>query len=262
MKKIKFVAILIALEFLCLGFSINENSIILENISYRDVDHFRRISFYQNNRVEFSDEENWNSNNLWNRIFNYRLSYEDGFYKLSITNNKGYAYEFIILLSKEYMVVYDSEKLLFIGVSSFSPELISFPTNVSVLSELKEGNVVYSGSNIANLNPNAPWVEGKSDYGIGETISFEVNCRELVFFNGFVSGNKPYLYFQNSRIKTIQITFLENKFTKTYNLEDTPNPQSIIFDNMYSGKILIKILDVYKGSKYSDTCLNAILVKH
>lgn len=244
------------------GFAENQDLITLQPTSYRDLDCFRSISFYADNRVEFSDEEDWSSNNLWNRIFNYTISLKDKFYELSI-QNETHSAKFLILLSNNYLIIYNENKtVLFKGVAGINIELVYFPSNIKVSSELKEGDIIYSGDNIMNLNPNTPWVEGQSGYGVGETISFEVNCQELIFFNGFVSNNKSYLYLQNSRIKIIEIFFLRDNTSKIYNLEDTPNPQSIIFDNPYSGELLIKIMDIYKGTKYSDTCLNGILIRH
>ena len=42
-------------------------------------------------------------------------------------------------------------------------------------------------------------------------------------------------------------------------LEDTPNPQKVSLDVMYSGKIRIEILEVYPGDKYEDTCITSLI---
>ena len=71
--------------------------------------------------------------------------------------------------------------------------------------------------------------------------------------------NKPYLYKQNSRPKKIRLT-AESLFSIEVDLIDTPNFQTIIFPVRLKNEILkLEILEVYPGTKYEDTCINAIL---
>ena len=81
----------------------------------------------------------------------------------------------------------------------------------------------------------------------------------IVIANGFICFDKPYLYEQNSRAKTIRISW-DNK-TKDFELKDTPNFQTLVLsdsDTCYDGNIQLEILDVYKGSKYSDVVISGI----
>ena len=102
--------------------------------------------------------------------------------------------------------------------------LAEFLSAISATSELKEGSILYSSSNLQNLELNKCWVENKSDYGIGERLKFGINGRGMIIFNGYLSGLKPYLYDQNSRVKQIEVILLKNKVSKIYEIEDTPNP--------------------------------------
>lgn len=128
---------------------------------------------------------------------------------------------------------------------------------------MKEHNYNYSAGNIANVNLTESWVEGVDGYGIGESISFLGNCTCLFLFNGFVSFEKPYLYEANSRLKKIEISFPEekNKASIEIELKDTPNPQKINLGFKCQSQIKIKILEVYEGNKYKDTCLSGIMMK-
>lgn len=167
------------------------------------------------------------------------------------------------MYSEDFLVIYDnSSQLIFNGASKINTECIYFPDTLKASSELMEGNIVYSGSNLKTLELDKCWVENKQDYGIGEYIKFGINGRGFFFFNGYLSGKKNYLYNQNSRVKQLEVTLVQNNVSKFFDIADTPNPQLLLFDTDYSGEVIIKIIDVYKGTKYSDTCINSILLVH
>jgi hypothetical protein len=136
---------------------------------------------------------------------------------------------------------------------------------LSSSSELNEGSIVYSTENL-DERIGVCWAEGVGGQGIGEKIVFEANKnKNRVSFNilyisiGFVSFEKPYLYRENSRPKTIRVSY-EGENQKIVELVDTPNLQEFSFWWTYdydSPKDLwLEILDVYPGTKYSDTCIN------
>lgn len=176
--------------------------------------------------------------------------------------------KFLILANPELLVLYgeDQKAPKIIGTNMKGmDELIDYinPKMVNASSELQEGNYIYTGDNISNINLSECWVEGVSGNGIGETISFNGNCTFLYLFNGYVSFEKPYLYEANSRLKKIEISFPEekNKDSIVIELNDTPNPQKIDLGFRCNSKVKIKILDVYDGKKFSDTCLSGIIMK-
>lgn len=183
-----------------------------------------------------------------------------------ITTDSGEKY--LILASQDLIVLYEKDcktpKIFGTHFSSES-EFIEYinPDCVTASSELKENNYVYSGKNVCNLNLNEPWVESIKGNGIGETIQFYGNCTYLYFFNGYVSFEKPYLYKANSRVKKISISFPENKLRKNIEVElqDSPNPQKIDLGFRCTDLIEIKILEVYEGLKYDDTCVLGIVMK-
>lgn len=262
MKKL----IILVLLFMFTCFSLNSLSMselkIDEPVYYKDINNFRIISFYRGNKVEFSDEENWNSSKLWNQIFDYSISVDGKFYELEI-KNKEFSVKLLMLLSQDYLVLYEETDIpIFIGASKVKTELLYFPAYFDASSELKEKTTIYSGNNLSKLDLAKPWVEAVNGYGEGESVQFQMNGQEIIIFNGFVSKDKRYLFSQNSRVKTIDLYFKSSKVRKSYELQDTPNPQVIKLESMFNEKVVLTIVDVYKGDKYSDTCLNAIMIRH
>lgn len=178
------------------------------------------------------------------------------------------AERYLILANQDILLVYDENNITpkflatnFGGQSEFI-EYIN-PVTVKASSELKEGSKIYAGENIANLNITEPWVENAKDNGINEEISFLGNCTVLYILNGYVSFDKPYLYEANSRLKKIEVSFPDelNKTSIIVELNDTPNPQKIDLGFRCQSQIKIKILDVYEGKKYKDTCLSGIIMR-
>ena len=81
----------------------------------------------------------------------------------------------------------------------------------------------------------------------------------IVIANGLICFDKPYLYEQNSRAKKIRVTWGKN--SKDFELQDTPNFQPLVLsdeEKFYKGPVEIEILEVYKGSKYSDVVISGI----
>lgn len=141
--------------------------------------------------------------------------------------------------------------------------------SITATSELVEaqfsGKYLYPPVNIVDGNFDNTWCEAeKNGPGIGESITIEltepVSFDEIQIVNGFVSG-KDY-YTKNNRVKEIQITQVAKKHfqQKTYTLEDNkPDWQSIKFEQMQTAQtITFKIVSVYKGSKYDDTCIDDV----
>ena len=133
---------------------------------------------------------------------------------------------------------------------------------------LIESSFKYEATNLGSIKPDTPWVEGVPGDGIGEKITLSwqtwkeadgsdggIGC--LIFSNGYISYDKPYLFEKNNRVKEIEIKDISGKFNFIAEIEDTPDLQ-LIFLPYVSDKLEIKILSVYKGTTYDDTCINFI----
>ncbi|MBO4439974.1 MAG: hypothetical protein J5798_11555 [Spirochaetaceae bacterium] len=130
------------------------------------------------------------------------------------------------------------------------------PNKVSATSTLVEKNKspdFYSAENLYDASWKS-WVEGEKADGLNSEIVYQYNSpkdiRALVIRNGY--GELRYFY-QNNRVKDIQLS--DGKSTYKLTLRDTYLPQIFEIEFNSCTEIKIKILSVYKGTKYSDTCL-------
>lgn len=108
-------------------------------------------------------------------------------------------------------------------------------------------------------NPRAFWAEGKADDGIGETLTFtfdkKVKISRLRIRNGF---DDAYYFPLNNRVKEIAVTADGGKEIIVA-LKDLRTVQDIDLEKPVIGKqVTLKILSVYKGTKWRDTVLSSI----
>lgn len=105
-----------------------------------------------------------------------------------------------------------------------------------------------------------PWVEGANGNGINETITIEYKepVEGVSILNGYTDINNMKLFKENSRLKKIRIDYLDSGQYIEASFEDKVYFKYIPFVKPTS-KIRITILDVYPGTKYSDTCVSAII---
>lgn len=144
-------------------------------------------------------------------------------------------------------------------------------SSTSHLSETIRGNKVeYSPKNLfkfityidhsESVNPySIPWVEGKDDYGIGESITFEFETEVSAFnvINGYVDSYNLSLFKNNSRVKKLKVENLTSGKSWLVDFEDKIYINRIISDAP-SKSYKITIMEVYEGRKYKDTCITAI----
>ena len=78
--------------------------------------------------------------------------------------------------------------------------------------------------------------------------------------NGYISYEKPYLYKQNGRVKKIKVTGVNSGKSKVLDVLDTPHPQTVDISFLNEPEdIRVEIADVYKGTKYDDTCIHYMI---
>ena len=115
-----------------------------------------------------------------------------------------------------------------------------------------------------------PWVEGKAGYGIGEWIEYDISellkidknlinkNAKLYILNGYVNPKLPYLYKENSRVKKATL-IIDDTTEIEIEFDDIVEFKCIELGRPFT-KVKIVIDDVYKGTKYDDTCITAITV--
>jgi len=232
----------------------------IKYISWENVlwfNNYETFALYTYNRMT-GDEAEYNGR--------YTLEVLDNISFLNVQFDDGKDERWLILSNGTLCDIYKADGNHIHGVTGSvnRDEIIWFcPEIVSSSSYLQENNISYSPDNLEIHNKtDKPWVEGVKGYGIGEKIFFEkgsIHDGSMHISIGYVSYDKPYLYKQNSRPKKIKLS-VENKFSITIDLKDTPHYQEIKLPSNIDQEdtLVLEILEVYQGTKYEDTCINSI----
>lgn len=175
------------------------------------------------------------------------------------------ANKWLVLFYDCFLFAYDADDSLPIrnGIKGPNSHKMMHEYTYQASSSLQEKNTIYSANNLGNLSTKKPWVEGVPGYGIGEYVlikkeSGNTKFESILISIGFVSYKTPSLYSQNSRPKTIELTNENKTINIEVTLADTPNLQSITLP-MPTDNLKITIKDIYKGTKWDDTCINFII---
>ncbi|HUS85439.1 MAG TPA: hypothetical protein VMX56_09855 [Anaerolineales bacterium] len=118
--------------------------------------------------------------------------------------------------------------------------------------------------NIAHLvdGTSKSWAEGEEGpgIGIGLDVRLEASAKIFVLYvkNGF--GAQKW-YSANNRVKEMSIENTDGRKVE-FQLADDSEPQKITLQEPIEGaRFIIRILSVYKGEKFDDTCLTEIAFK-
>ncbi len=140
------------------------------------------------------------------------------------------------------------------------------------------GSINYSADNLI-LDPHQyrvkdyTWCEGVEGDGIGESITISQTYngssypwliyKEICIVNGYAKNSTTWT--ENNRIKKMKLYFGDT-YMGSIELEDTILPQYIDISELkmsvVSGKTAtfrVEIEEVYKGTKYDDTCLTGLI---
>ena len=139
-----------------------------------------------------------------------------------------------------------------------------------------QGKTSYDASHLAIDDRENIWAEGVDGYGIGESIEIKqmylgTGHAELTLYSMcIVNGNAKSAtkWQENSRVKSMKL-YYECEYLGDIELEDTIKPQyidlsplNIKVGNGFDAHFRFEITDVYKGSKYDDTCLTGIIIDY
>lgn len=139
----------------------------------------------------------------------------------------------------------------------------------SYFSEMVNSEIVnYEAYNLGEKN-GIPWIPSnqKKKFGIGETINLKGKWDPhlvLEFQNGFQNEKDRTLYWDNARLKSFKISCKESKKEKTMTVKDIMDTQVIDIRDLIpeeeteSITVVIEVLGVYYGNKYTDLCINYI----
>lgn len=140
----------------------------------------------------------------------------------------------------------------------------------------------YEANNIIDKDLKTSWVEGKKDAGAGEWIMIKADKKvgTLKIANGY--QEKESSYSENNRVKSAKVLLITESMISTSSideiaeqiddlltndmisweiveLQDKIGYQEIKLSNRGLCKYLVfQIVDIYKGTKYNDTCISEI----
>ncbi|WP_028972640.1 NADase-type glycan-binding domain-containing protein [Spirochaeta cellobiosiphila] len=265
----KNIFIFLGLSFFC-NLAIWSNPYFVGNsyLEHYDVFIDKKISFTKDNII--IQILNGETQEKKEEIYPYKIDDSSGITFLLL--GEDYSKKWLILGNIQEITIYDSEGDYFfygIGMIEAEPTIPYYYSDryeaTSELTETINGKTIsYPINNLAKLDLPSPWVEGEKDYGIGSEIKIDIQRDSssryaLLISNGFVSYDHPDLYKKNSRVKVLRVM---DRWTKRYNdyfIPDSPDPYRIYVDNLFTTDgIILKIMDVWKGTEYKDTCLNSL----
>ena len=146
---------------------------------------------------------------------------------------------------------------LYCKKKDYAPPVIKSDNGIAADSVLEGNNLLYGPENLIDKTDRS-WCEGANGDGIGSKITIhfvkESKIESLFIKNGF---GDPEYFSMNNRVKEIRVRGDIGKCDCT--LKDSPEFQEVKLKEPVSGRtIVIEILSVYKGTKYSDTCFTEI----
>ena len=114
----------------------------------------------------------------------------------------------------------------------------------------------YGPKNLTDGNPATAWCAGVPGDGIGQTLTILIDggaaFRRLLISNG--AGKSSQTYANNGRIKTLEISSDAGTQT-TASLIDQNGLLPVYLLKPAQHWVQLKIIDVYPGDKFADTCL-------
>lgn len=117
------------------------------------------------------------------------------------------------------------------------------------------------GDNPMYTNP-VPFVTKRGNSGIGEKIYIKcINPQDSIsLLPGYVNTIRQDLFYKNNRPKEIKIIDNDSNYVMSATLADIAIFQKIPLKKKIKN-FTIEIVDVYKGTKYDDTCISGILIE-
>jgi len=236
-------------------------------------------------------------NTIHNKYFkDYKADYKDRKIKKAelIKTMNSSEYEIFVKQNRSSLVSSRHLKAFFSSESDLSESDL---TRISYKLSSSGFKNKYEVKNIFDEDPTTAWVENSKDFGKGEWIRLDIEntyrggkvsvnnasaYRKIIIFPGY--GKSEELFYQNNRLKSALLfiavddsvfTFEEPLLNKVhgnpkkyvhcerFSFADEPKYHyfHLPYDPTFEGSKFIFMLfieDVYKGSKYNDTCVSEI----
>ncbi len=198
-------------------------------------------------------------------FYEYIYSYDKHFFILDKTSYKNKHRSFNIITNKNNKEIELPKNKEDIYIDGFEEDAFEHwnicDYNITTKFCFTESGYKYSSENLKEFS-DTPWVSDKgktfSDEIIIESPIYPINT--VLFANGFYREQRPDLYIKNNRVKEIQIIYENHEQDINHHviLEDSAYVQFIPLYYVDCNKVTIKILSIYDGDLYDDTCINYI----
>lgn len=126
-----------------------------------------------------------------------------------------------------------------------------------------QGKNNYDAMNLSDDDPTTAWIEGSSNYGVGEFLEYSdyilYGDGTIYILNGYQASKSSWE--NNSRVKYLEISY-NGKSVCAVELLDQMGIQSFSLpEELSSGGVLrLTIADVYPGLKFKDTAISGIFI--
>lgn len=138
----------------------------------------------------------------------------------------------------------------------------------------------YSAHSAQDQDPATAWCEGSKGYGVGDIVIVARNTSQpLEIFSGY--GKSTKLHRANGRPRSVRVYVLQAdekgvtemgeihkrvrvlaqhtvQLADRFGFQPLPLPAHTVNESRASTLVALKILSVYEGSKYKDTCVSEI----
>jgi hypothetical protein len=126
---------------------------------------------------------------------------------------------------------------------------------------LGDHNIDHTANLLIDNKFSTAWVEGVPGDGIGEELLFttdkENKLSSIDIVSGYAKTNKTYT--SNNRVKTLELSFSDGSSVVEILKDKVMGYQRITFLRpILTNFVKFRILEVYKGTKYEDTCISEI----
>ena len=139
-------------------------------------------------------------------------------------------------------------------------EYLTEPFSVQASSTLDpQGTNSYCPKNTLDGRPDTAWVEGVRGPGIGEWISFRFAPQVITYIDIYPGyGKSRESFSRNNRVNKATLVFSDGTRVQARFVDEMRTQTISLASPLRTSSLVLIIDDVYRGSRYDDTCISEI----
>jgi VWFA-related protein len=197
----------------------------------------------------------------------------DGLYFNILKDFSSIIEDLAVTLTAQYRIMYltknpsfdNTQRNVEVQVKPYGAAKTSYRSaaNITVSSQLIENNRpsdAYQPRYLVDGKDSTCWAEGVDGPGIGEWVQFGFDAPKTLKAMKIIAGytKTPAVYQANNRVKKLMLVFSDGQ-SQTVSLADQYGFQRVLIDRDKPTRFIkLVIMEVYKGSRYDDTCISEI----